>query len=503
MHTWAKNDNMKKYNELFKVTNNDQKINKTIISYDAEAGIYIYNQLKHRYVCTSENIIYFKNNNIWINDKVTISGELYNYIAGSELYRKVGTKLNSYSQKTQNIRNAAFIVNNLIITNKDDSFYDKIHKTCRRKLCFLDGVLDIPTKVFTKWKDIPLDNQVYSTICINRNYNPVRNEEIIRLIYEKIFMLIFDKDADKILKFFSRAAAGEIYDKLWAKLIGNRNSGKGVIEELFTYSLGNYVNSINSNTFLLNNGNNAGTEDPLKYSWLFDVEFSRIVFSQEFRYNKKNTNNIVDGTTIKETFGSGGDRKTARKIYEQPRKIQTDGTLFIMCNDLPEIYPADTLEMCLSFNTTIQFVNQDFYNNLVKKKTPKAVLNQYKIGDNKIKSKVENIEWRDALIHLLLDYYRDEPVMRDDINELDDTPDLSTILMNNFQITQNKKDIITNDALDEWWRLSDVNVSLQKIKTQLISLGAERYKYNKIRGLRYIVQIIQNEQNELDELNEV
>jgi hypothetical protein len=468
MHTWAQIDDMKKYNELFKT---NQIIDKIIVYNNKEGGEYIYNKLKNKITYTEDNVVYFKVNNIWINNTVRIKAELENYIMTSDIYKKVGDNINCYSQNIKNVRNIASVVTNLVITNGDNTFYDKIHKTSRRKLCFLDGVLDIPTKVFIKWNNIPLDDQVYSTICINRNYNPIRDERVIQQIYDEIFMKVFGKDTTRILQFFSRAIAGEINDKIWASFICNKYSNKDIIEQFLNNSLGNYVNHINSGPLLLNIGNDAGTDSQLKYSWMYDIEFSRIIFSHNFSKGR------LDGTTIKEIFCSRGDKKIARKTHKLSRKIHIDGSLFIICDDYPEVCPIDTLDMCLSLNSTIKFVNKDHYDRLIKEK-------------------IEDIGWCDALIHLLLDNYTTEQTIKTNINNV---YDINTILMKYFQITYNKKDIVTNNKLEEWWKLSNINVSLHKIKTNLISLGAKRYKSDKIRGLRNITIIEKNIDNNNDE----
>ena len=79
----------------------------------------------------------------------------------------------------------------------------------------------------------------------------------------------------------ARATAGEFGDKQWAVMFGERNSGKGLLEELNALALGPYVNSVAANAFLLQHY--APSDAAKSQSWMLDCRYARQTYTNEIK----------------------------------------------------------------------------------------------------------------------------------------------------------------------------------------------------------------------------
>ena len=115
-------------------------------------------------------------------------------------------------------------------------------------------------------------------------------------IYKDVIYPIFDvkyyndsvvkddnyKNMQYTLNSMSRKLAGHIIeDKDWLIMLGDRNSGKGVLQEAFIQAFEKYIGMFNTSV-LLTKPMGCGEDSKLN-AWMLDFEFSRIMFGSEIQ----------------------------------------------------------------------------------------------------------------------------------------------------------------------------------------------------------------------------
>jgi hypothetical protein len=453
-------------------------------SSDKEAGDYLYEIIKDNLVYC-QNTLYYKKNNIWINDEKELKISLRDYVLSSHVYKENTQKaLLPYAQNVSNAKNIVDVIIGIVVNKTDNSFYEKFLTTTKTKICFNNGVLNLKTKEFTLWKNITKENEVFSTFVISRDFNPIRNEDTIKLIKTEIFEKIFNTDAQRALNFYSRAMAGHVEDKVWGLFIGSRNCGKGVLENFFKQTFQRYITTVNAEVFLCERISDGG-DSAKKLSWMLDLEFSRLTFTQECKFDNTNKNVKIDGNKIKK-LASGGDTINARKNFKDEREFKTQTTLTFNANDFPPISPIDTMETCTSFSSTKQFKTQEFINQRKSEGALDLELKMYDVADAEIKSKCSTTLWTDSLIHLIMDNYVSKSVtfVNKFLDDNDDT-NLITKILTAFEITKNKEDKVTNDELKNWCESNGISLG-NKLKPYLKGWGCSDYKSMSKRGLQGI-----------------
>jgi len=387
---------------------------------------------------------------------------------------------------------------------KDNKFLQNIWNETKNRLYFKNGYYDFKEKKFIK-------GQFNRTpVKIDRNYNDIVSLEDYDNLYTNILNPIFsikDKKQDKtrvqLMEYFlyrlSRIMAGHIEDKKWVLLEGLRNSGKGVLTLLLENAFERYVKITNSGNFVYK----ENTQDEAKkQSWMIDYQFVRLAFSQEITINKHSrTSNKVDGNMIKK-FCSGGDSIEARKNHQDEYQFKIQASLMICCNDMPEITPNDTKEFCDEFQMKSKFLTAE-----QEETETKIPTYAYYTADDKVKEYVSETKYIDAFIQLLLTSYNTPCVypkalkqQLEDVKEEDDYAKLYNL----FDITNNKKDFISNNKLEETIAEKYIPFTTQKCKQLLIAVGAKADRNKSSRGLSCIKikqeRIIKPEE-EIDEID--
>jgi hypothetical protein len=454
---------------------------KVFCSNDKEAGDYIYEKIKNNLVYCQKTI-YYKKQNIWINDEKELKISLRDYVLCSNIYRTNDKNaIIPYSQNISNAKNIVEVIIGIVVNKNDESFYEKFITTTKTKLCFNNGVLNMKTKQFTLWENITKQDEVFTTFVITRDYNPVRNEKIIDTIKTTIFEKTFGEDSTRALNFYSRAMAGHVEDKVWGLFIGSRNCGKGILETLFKQTFQNYIKTINAEVFLcerLTDGDSAK-----KLSWLMDLEFARLTFTQECKFDNTNKNVKIDGNKIKK-FASGGDTINARKNYKDEREFKIQSAISFNGNDLPPISPIDAMETCTTFSSTKQFKTPEQIQDRINNGATELEISMYEVADPELKNKCASVLWSDAFIHLIVDNYCLKSVMcvnkfLEDSNE----SNLITLILSSFEITKADSDKIPNNVLKEWCDNNGISLG-NKLKPYLKGWGCSDYKSMSIRGIK-------------------
>jgi len=375
-----------------------------MVDNDKDASIYIFNKVKD--ILKSYNgRLFYKHENIWVDDFNKIQNILKNMIINANIYGKDRNNKGELVPYSQHITKAKHILEALLakvmVENDDPELYDKFHSTCKNKLCFNDGVLYVKDKKFVKWEDV---NDVYSCVKINRDFggyfaNPDR--EVIKDIKTNLFDNSYGDKCEIALQFLSRAITGNNQDKTWATYLGNRNSGKGVEFDLLKTAFENYVNSFEV-SHILYNRKGAGFDNEnasKKMYWCLDLEFCRLAISQEVPDSK--TELKIKGVVLKKITGGGDDIIGKRNYDRTDTTIKMDTTFYIKGNNSisPDMPDCDKTRLC--FNSVIQYETQEFINKAIANGERPEHINKMRVKDYTIKDKMKTTKYANAMVYML------------------------------------------------------------------------------------------------------
>jgi hypothetical protein len=264
--------------------------------------------------------------------------------------------------------------------------------------------------------------------------------------------------------------AGHCEDKNFSVYIGNRDCGKGVIYDSLKHAFENYVKSFELSMIQYQRESNQD-ETSRKLYWLLDLEFARLAVSQEIPAVEKKMKTC--GKTLKKLTG-GGDEHIARRNYDRvDTHFKIDSTFLMMGNNEMFADTQDCFQHCIDFHSVIQFKSQEEIDEMIKNKEDDNIISIYKVRDTKIKEKCTEEEWKNAMIYLLFENYKNEPVstfkQKDDCEENEKT--LRKRILEAFTITSKKEDYLTCDTVHNM--LDD---SKTKIKIELESLNVFKKK---------------------------
>jgi hypothetical protein len=499
-----------------------------IIDDDNEGAELIYNLIKDRFKFCSGNI-FFKQTNVWVNSKHKVDNHLLHFIlTKTNLSKLSGGKNPTPKPYSTNVGGAKALREalyaKLIVEGEDNTLLQKFITTTRGKLCFLDGVLDLTyinpetqkKGKFYVWEPTfegegearVCNNEgeyvnfpYYTPVQIERNFaeyfaNPV--EKDMETIKSQIFANLFGEvDCERALSFFARGVAGHFEDKAWSLYIGNRNSGKGVIDCLAKSSIGQYHANVEAQNLLCNSSRTLKQEQPEKQmAFAMDFQFARLTFSQELPPPPKNKSIKLNADIIKKLC-SGGDPLKGKRNYDIfITEFINQSRLIIMANDCPSLTNEDALQTCCEFNSTISFKTKEEIDGMKAKGEDPLVLKQFKIGDPFIKDKCKTDEWCNAFIMLMVKYYQDHavpcvdkvelnPVVGED-NEEDPEENKSNLrkfIITAFEITNKDTDFLKCDAIQEVFEEKQYgDISSKKISIELKAIGLKNAKKGGSRG---------------------
>ena len=475
---------------------------------DKDASCIIYERLLKDQLFYCRGCYYLKTDNKWVWNIGAVRNQLLQLILDSNIYTTTSKgEIKCYCQNVNNAKNVMTAILAYVSTIPNDALYNKFHDTTTGKICFEDGVLFLKEKKFILWDDVYFnnkDNEIYTTIIINRKFQSVfdeRADEKWTKIKDDIKTALFDKilgeQTDRMLQQLSRAVGGYYIDKDWALWIGERNCGKGCINELLMTAFEKYIFNLPSNCLLHSKFANKDTKEN---SWLIDLQFPRITLVQEFKKDSENQNNIrVDGVAIKSII-SGGDPQLSRKNYQDEIEFRIGTKIFIMCNDFPKIEPQDCLTTCIQYNSGKMFKSAEFIANkeielaeivkdmvdTEKKNSILGEINTYLLEDASMKYKCKDIDWGDAFVLLLMDYFVDKKLEPSNDSDLKDGKNEMEIINDRVVFTKNNDDKVSNADLKMLLNDLGIKISFQKFKNALVARGCVEYRENVNRGLRHL-----------------
>ena len=196
---------------------------------------------------------------------------------------------------------------------------------------------------------------VMFTCRIDRPFPKSLAEKSVEDLHQRVLQPIFPDMAQLIyfLHCTARALAGNIEDKKWYIVTGERNSGKGVLSLLWELCFSVFVQTFNSENLLYSKGQGG---DPAKQqSWMSPLEYKRLAYSNELRFEEHQK---IDGNMVKR-FASGGDKVQCRQNYQDETEKRLQCTAFLFCNDVPPVQPEDALDTMERFDLKTRFVGSE------------------------------------------------------------------------------------------------------------------------------------------------
>ena len=188
------------------------------------------------------------------------------------------------------------------------------------------------------------------------------------------------------------AIAGDVQVKLMYALIGQRNSGKGMLMSAVEAAFGHLVDTGKSANNLLGSDNNI--DEAKKMMWLSQASINgiRLLWTNEVRTLCSRGETYIDGNLIK-SIASGGDPIEMRKNCEDPYAARHEFTMFLNCNDLPPVSPSIGGTF-LHIRLPNRYVESPSFPNEKQK-------------DDDLKDTLKLPSFADGMMWLILDEYRD------------------------------------------------------------------------------------------------
>lgn len=405
--------------------------------------------------------IYFKTNvGTWACDNTQLKCKLVYLCNNSNIFRKNEKGVVSpFLQTLQHAQAVANLIFNKIMSEEaDPTFYSKFHSTTVGKLCFKNGVLNVATREFKLWKDIP-EGEIFTRTIIPRDYSQCYDKQIYEDIIEKQMKPMFESNTCAMLYYLSKSIAGEA-GKNWATYKGARDCGKGVLYALLEYTFGDYIGSFNVGDIMYCRKSEGfvSLTDAKSLGWLLEIINCRLAVSQEVPDDK--STKVVCGELLKKIM-SGGDTIEARKLHENIQKVVPHFGMLIMGNYELKIDDAGLNKKRLDMVGSKSFVSQytidskkqaissmktnDYTRDMLLKK----IDNTLAVADENIKQLVKSPEYADAFIQIMLDYYNkpvqigsiDDVILED--NEDDETPaTMEGILFKKYIMTGSSENVV-------------------------------------------------------------
>lgn len=256
------------------------------------------------------------------------------------------------------------------IVNDDPDFRNKVVHTTYRKIAFKNGYYDCDRKALCDY-----NRDVYFLLKGGIEYVP-QEQGVLDEVWNKLFMGVFGTEevSKYMLQSFARAMAGEIKDKRLFFIIGEPNSGKGTVTEVFRLAFASQFNTLNAQDFCAkkSDGNSA-----LSNQHLVQGRDKRIAFLNETSRAKGQEWNAQ---AIK-VFSNGGESISGRLNYDREAKcFINQQTGFCNMNDTPKIngFQSDVKVRCVAVRTAYSYVAPSEYD----EKTAKSF---EKVADENIK----------------------------------------------------------------------------------------------------------------------
>jgi phage/plasmid-associated DNA primase len=322
-------------------------------------------------------------------------------------------------------------------------------------LQFTNGVYDLENDIFrnSKFDDYITFNTGYDYIKSTQNEIDNAFKYIDQVMPNK-------EERDILLLCLAAGLLGITLEKFIYLTGSGRNSKDTLMTNIVPAIYGDYYYLGNTNSLLnpIKDGPNPA---------LANLRNKRIVIYNEPEKEKK-----LNCATIKHI--SGAKSLNVRDLYSSDNQTPICPTLFMLCNEIPLLDNVDTAIQIrtIIINFRSEFRSEDFFN----ENDIEPNVNNIYIGDNSVKSLefIEKIKL--PFLNILLDYFKTFKSNGYEIGKLPDiikeenkkylshSDELTNWINNNYEKTNNKKDVIKCKELFNDYKNSELYQNLDKKK---------------------------------------
>ena len=453
-------------------------------------------------LCRNQGTLYFKTKGGWVSEaNRAIERGLFRELSDCDLWLSAEDTATPQcvSASNHHLKNLIEFVTNRAVD--DPRFLDHMYEWTKGKVYFQNGYWDFPQNRFVETADM------HTFVVVPRDFSERRDPALRRDLFRRVFDPIFTADPgrtkpqtgvthetqtalrDRFLHKWARIMAGHVEDKDWLVLTGPRNCGKGVIIDLTIGTFAKYVGSTNAENFAVKR---TDGDSQKALSFLIPFQWKRAMVASEMELSRRGEG--LSGTLIKKV-NSGGDTLSARSNFRDEIEFHIQATLALVCNDMDEVKPVDTMEKCEMYPMKSKFVQQgeskEFQNICYYEADPS-------VKDVFIKdSKVQN-----EFVHVLIDAYnhpcRFPSEIKLDAHQF--TDDLSTLIKRHFVVGPKAVDgsgepcVMTLSEFKKECEGLIKGYSAKKLHDACVGLGAVKPTSpfqganwsTKQRGLKYI-----------------
>ncbi len=415
---------------------------------------------------------------LYVLDKVN---DIWTYKEGDvkSLIRYDLTTINNVTQKDCDcVRDQIPVVASREV--RDDEFINKLDDYTG-KLFFKNGVLDISDGSFQLYSECK--EKFLITRKMSYNYEKDENNKFLKEkqdILDKVIYPIFninrkdDGNVDKttteyltmleVISYLFNRVAGNKKDKYWLVQIGERNSGKGVIEISFDDTFGKNVGSCSGHSFILKDKASLESAER-EFGFARPYVESNLVFQSEIPSNR-----ILDGVIIKK-LTSGGDKIQYRQAYETLAEGRVRAGSVFNLNDFKGVSDKDALETMLYFNMPSYFGNEPDPNKL----------GTFRKADDSVKSLFKTENYKNAYVNLLLDLYTPSkyPILKKaaSVYKSDNEEEGPIDFLKTHFGFDNEELGTTCDEIKQYLTNHGVTMSSNKLKPYIVKLGGVESKH--------------------------
>lgn len=502
---WLRDDNSKIYRELFSKEMQNinyeyktkEEIEEILENYNIDwerlthktYGLRVKYLYEDKFLYTG-GVLYYWNNYYWCEENANIYlgkavGSLYEYyMKAHDYYKRVAT----IQESTIALKNIKQLDN---IKYKDsigkqcleEYFVDKIEWNNNNNIIqFENCCYDLESEKF-----IECNPKNYINHSIGYNY--VKGE---RKYMDELEKIIKSTQADEsnyreLMKFLSsclnRFNKEEIVD-FWTNT--GRN-GKGLLKDICLLVFGNYAGDLPSSHFTQEDKNANGGK-----THLYKNKNSRIVFVNELNEGE---------CLLEEPFKkwSGNDLIVCRDNFSKAKDIVSykGGKLVFLTNNLPN-FKNNKMDVGLRQRIIVRKFPYTFCDeNEYDSNNPNL-----KLRDNELKNKLSNEEYRNAMMELLLRYYKlykKEGFKKTDLmkketeNYFNDVDVVGRFIKDNITYAEGKR-VKVKDLYDRFRMLNNTPLTIQIFTKRITEKNI--YEIKNIRNMNFIVNYVLKEIDE-------
>lgn len=292
-----------------------------------------------------------------------------------------------------------------------------------------------------------------------------------------------------LIQLVARAAAGEHRDKQWCIFFGQRNSGKGVLQEINEKAFPGIVVTVASKSFAPQKGKGDAA---FEMNWVIPSEHSRFTYANEIEttgggQRSSNMPAVLQGSQLK-MMQSGGDYILVRGHRElKPWKMRVASKLFFNVNQQMNVDPPDALQTCVVFKCPYEFVSAAELQKH-EESGPEGKETILRLQDPDVKDKVFTEDFLDAYTWRVTNAYA-EDVVKPSERVRQDTADfirhplpspslppsfiVSDFVTAHFEVTKNGSDYVLSEKITDLLTKAGWIREVEEVKKFLIGMGAE------------------------------